>query len=95
MGIIMLDLMTVDTEEALDRIRELYIDSLISFEEVLVNLQRMENRIEQGILEESDEIVVRGEEHNQEMLPLVTLTERYADSFMEELKLLLDIDDED
>lgn len=84
-----------DMEDLLERVRELYIDSLISFEEVLVNLQRMESRIDQGILEDGEEIVVRGEEHNQEMLPLVTLTERYADNFMEELKLLLDVEEFD
>jgi hypothetical protein len=82
-------------EEILERIKEVFIDSLISFEEVLVNLQRMESRIEQGVIEDSEEIVVRGEEHNQEMLPLVTLTERYADNFMEELRLILDLDDEE
>lgn len=89
----MLDETVEDVEELLDKVRELYIDSLLSFEEVLVNLQRLESRIEQGILEEGEEIVVRGEEHNQEMLPLVTLTERYADNFMEELKLLLDVEE--
>ena len=81
-------------QEALDdvlcKIREQFVDALLSFEEVLLNLSQLESKFEQGIIEDGLNLVVRGEEHDQEILPLVTLVERYADDFMEEIRLILD-----
>jgi translation elongation factor EF-G len=79
-----------ELEEILGRIREQFVDSLLSFEEVLLNLSQLESKFEQGIIEDGLNVVVRGEEHNQELLPLVTLVERYADDFIEEIRLILD-----
>jgi hypothetical protein len=81
-------------EDALCKIREQFVDALISFEEVLVNLSQIESKFEQGIIEDGLNVVVRGEEHDQELLPLVTLVERYADDFMEEIRLILDCSEE-
>lgn len=78
-------------EDVLFRVRELFIDSLLSFEELVLNSRQIEERYEQGVLEEGHSIVVRGSEQEAEVLPLVTLTENCADKFMDELSLILDL----